>query len=100
MAWLGWSESWLKQLRKLKHFEAVTAGSYQNVFIEEKTGGVDEDRLAQKWRKLVNRKMHPGGKGGLTSVEVEYIEAVLGKDVWDAKHAVEDYIPGAGLHML
>lgn len=55
---------------------------------------IEEDLVAQRWRRIVSRKAKGSGAGGLTATEVEYIEAVLGEGIWDLQSPKEDYIPG------
>ena len=57
-------------------------------------GATEEDNLAKRWRKVVNKKENWNGRSGLSAAEVEYVEAILGKDVWSAKPPLEDYIAG------
>ena len=62
--------------------------------VHRRKGATEEDNLAMRWRKVVNKKENWNGRGGLSAAEVEYVEAIPGKDVWSAKPPLEDYIAG------
>ena len=80
---LPWVERKLADnVAAVETFRSTHQGNLPKRVHRRSAGGLEEDRLAQKWRRVVHRKMNPNAKGGLTPVEIQYIEAVLGKDVW------------------
>ena len=53
---------------------------------------LSEDRLAQRWRRFMNRK--DGVGAALAQAEVEFAEAVLGSSIWYKKGRLDQYLPG------
>ena len=88
---LPWVEKWIAEVvGAVEMFQRVHGGDMPKRVHRRRGPTTDEDKLAQRWRKLVNRKKD----SELSATEVEYVEAVLGKNAWDAQQCVEDYLPG------
>lgn len=94
---LPWVEKNLHELvEAIDMFRASHEGRMPKRVHRRKEGeeGCLEDRLAMRWRRLHVRKTNPNARAALSLAEIQYVEGILGKDIWSLKHQVEDYIPG------
>lgn len=97
---LPWVDQNLAELvEALEMFRASHEGGMPKRVHRRKDGqeGCLEDRLAMRWRRLHARKTNPNPRAALSSAEIQYVEGILGKDIWSSKNRVDDYIPGGTL---
>ena len=92
----GISESVQKSLRVLvediRTFRSAHGGSLPpRTHRRHSAGSTDEDKLAQSWGRLLQRKAAAGTGKGLRPADIQYVEEALGRDIWGQRQPLEEY---------
>lgn len=90
---------WVKKplldlITSIKEFQEANDGKMPKRTHRRGDGNLEEDKLAQRWRSLMNKKRSLNPKTALSATEIEYVEMVFGADVWDEKKNLEEYVAG------